>query len=328
MIRRRRLVILMAVILVGACALPGESPTLPPSSIPSPSASVALTSTPSETPSSPLPSPIPATPSPTPATTQAPSAAPTSGETMTVRAYLFLADTASAGPFLVPVLRNVPRSVAAATSAMLALLAGPSATELAADPKISTTIPAGTELLGITIKNGLATVDLSDAFASGGGSFSVEGRLAQVVYTLTQFATVDRVRFELGGVPVTVFSSEGIVLDQPVTRVTYRDEFLPPIFVDRPAWGASLANPGRVRGLADVFEAQFLIALLDGNGRSLVARPVKASCGTGCWGTFDVTLSYDVAKTQWGTLRVWDPSEKDGSAQAVREYPVYLHPAP
>jgi germination protein M len=247
---------------------------------------------------------------------------------MTVRAYFFLADRAGAGPFLVPVLRNVPRSAAAAKAAMVALLDGPSARELAADPQISTTIPAGTGLLGVTIKNGLATVDLSGTFASGGGTFSVQGRLAQVVYTLTQFATVDRVRFELGGVPVSVFSSEGIVLDQPVTRLTYRDEYLPPIFVDRPAWGASLANPGRVSGLADVFEAQFRVALLDGNGRSLVDRPVKASCGTGCWGTFDVTLSYDVARAQWGTLRVWDPSEKDGSQQSVREYPVYLHPAP
>jgi N-acetylneuraminic acid mutarotase len=46
-------------------------------------------------------------------------------------------------------------------------------------------------------------------------------RLAQVVYTLTQFPTVRRVRFALDGTPVNVFSSEGIVLDHPVGRGDY-----------------------------------------------------------------------------------------------------------
>ena len=87
-------------------------------------------------------------------------------------------------------------------------------------------------------------------------------------------------------------------------------------------------NPGRVTGLANVFEAQFRIALLDRNDKVLVDVPVVASCGTGCWGTFDVTVSYDVARAQWGTLRVWDISEYSGKPAAVREYPVYLRPSP
>ena len=29
-----------------------------------------------------------------------------------------------------------------------------------------------------------------------------------------------------------------------------------------------------------------------------------ATCGTGCWGTFDVRIPYSVSKAQWGTLRV------------------------
>ena len=41
-------------------------------------------------------------------------------------------------------------------------------------------------------------------------------RLAQVVYTVTQFDTVKSVRFHLDGEPVDVFSGEGIVLDKPV----------------------------------------------------------------------------------------------------------------
>jgi germination protein M len=245
---------------------------------------------------------------------------------MIVRAYFLLGDAAGGDPALVPVLRTVPKIKAAAKAAMTTLLAGPSAAERSATPRIRTTIPAATELLGINISDGLATVDLSADFAMGGGTFSVRARLAQVVYTLTQFSTVDRVSFRLDGKPVTVFSSEGILLKKPVTRATYRDDFLPPIFVDRPAWGAALLSPGHVTGLANVFEAQFRIALLDRKGRVLVDRPVLASAGTGVWGRFDVTLTYHVSTAQWGTLRVWDISERDGSRVAVREYPIYLRP--
>ncbi len=246
---------------------------------------------------------------------------------MVVRAYFLLGDPAGGDPGLVPVLRTVPKRPATARAAMTALLAGPSANERSASPRISTLVPAGTELLDIEISGGLATVDLSGAFAVGGGSFSMRGRLAQVVFTLTQFSTVDRVSFKLDGKPVSTFSSEGIILDKPVTRATYRDDFLPPIFVDRPAWGAALLTPGRIAGLANVFEAQFRIALLDRTGKALVDEPVTATCGTGCWGRFALTLSYDVSKAQWGTLRVWDLSEADGQPIEVRDYPVYLRPS-
>jgi germination protein M len=267
---------------------------------------------------------------------------------MIVRAY-FVMEDGSGGevvnePTLVPVLRTVPKSTATATAAMKALLAGPSATERAKTWPMKTLIPAGSKLLGIEISGGLATVDLSAGFVSlspddvgDGGVFELRGRLAQVVYTLTQFTTVDRVNFKLEGKPVKVLfgmpdpvdgSSEALVLDKPVTRATYRDRYLPLIFVDRPAWGAALLNPGRVTGLANVFEAQFRIALLDRNDKVLVDTPVRASCGTGCWGRFDVTLSYHVASAQWGTLRVWDISEHSGKPVAVREYPVYLRPSP
>jgi germination protein M len=245
---------------------------------------------------------------------------------MIVRAYFFLDDAASGDPALVPVLRTVPKSKATAKAAMRMLLAGPSAKERAASPRVRTLVPGDTRLLGFNISDGLATVDLSRDFESGGGTFSLRGRLAQVVYTLTQFSTVDRVNFRLDGKAVTVFSSEGILLRKPVTRATYRADFLPPIFVDRPAWGAALLSPGHVTGLANVFEAQFGVALLDRRGRVLVDRAVMATAGTGTWGRFDVTLSYDVSTAQWGTLRVWDNSERDGGVESLREYPVYLRP--
>ena len=258
-----------------------------------------------------------------PSPSEGPSASP-AGTTI-VRAYFFLAGPqGSAG--IVPVLREIPATTGVAKAAMTALLAGPNGKEAAATPGISTTIPAGTQLLGLSINNGVATVDLSREFESGGGSASVLGRLGQVVYTLTQFPSVKSVLFEVEGREVHAFGGEGAVLDGPVGRSDY-GEVLPNIFVDRPAWGAALGNPGRVSGNANVFEATFRITLLDGSGKQLVDQQAMATCGTGCRGTFDVTIRYDVPKAQWGTLRVWDGSAKDGSPQDVREYPVWLTPA-
>jgi hypothetical protein len=102
---------------------------------------------------------------------------------------------------------------------------------------------------------------------------------------------------------------------------------LPAIFVDRPASGGAIGNPARVAGSADVFEATFRVTLLDGRGRTLVDQQVMATCGSGCRGTFDVMLRYDVPEAQWGTLRAWDGSARDGTPENVREYPVWLTPA-
>lgn len=247
--------------------------------------------------------------------------APTQGTT-TVRAYFYLGSfTDNSG--LVPVLREIPKTQAVGAAAMNALLAGPNDAELGARPAMYTVIPEGTRFLGLRIEGGIATVNLSREFESGGGSAAVVGRLAQVVYTLTQFPTVQGVRFELDGEPVEVFGGEGVVLSEPVGRDDYYDQ-LPTIFVDRPAWGGVLANPARVTGLANTFEATFQVRIANEAGRALASGPVMATCGTGCWGTFDVTISYDVASAGWGTLQVYELSAKDGSVVNRTEYPVWL----
>jgi spore germination protein GerM len=101
------------------------------------------------------------------------------------------------------------------------LLAGPSAAEQETWPLLATAIPEGTDLLGLTISDGVAKVDLSSEFESGGGTWSVTARLAQVVYTLAQFDTVDAVEFSIDGEVVELFSGEGLVLDGPQSPEDY-----------------------------------------------------------------------------------------------------------
>jgi len=317
---RRLVTVLLAVTaLIGACnAATGPLGSVPPAST-GPEPSVDLGSpdvTPSAAPSDqPSLEPSGSTSSPSP------SASPTG--TTILRTYFWLGgQQRSAG--LVAVLRTVPGTKSVATAAMNALLAGPTATE-SGDRMISTAVPVGSQLLGLTIKDGVATVDLSSEFESGGGSVSVLTRLGQVVYTLTQFPSVKTVLFLIEGQPANVFSSQGIVLDKPVGRSDYV-QLLPAIWVDRPAFGAAIGNPAHVTGSADEFEATFRVAILDGNGKVLADQQVMATCGSGCRGTFDVTIAYAVSKAQYGTLRAYNPSAKDGTPEDIRDYRVWLTP--
>jgi hypothetical protein len=207
------------------------------------------------------------------------------------------------GEQLVRQTRSLESTPLVATAAMKALLAGPSSAELASG--LGTSVPAGTKLLGISIKKGVATVDLTSQYQSGGGSLSMKARLAQVVYTLTQFPTVRAVLFHLDGEPVNVFSGEGIVLDHPVGRKDYED-LLPVIAVDKPVAGERVTSPVRVSGSANVFEANVTVQVLDENGKVLVSTFTTATCGTGCRGTYAVPVTFKVDHEQPGTIVVHD----------------------
>jgi spore germination protein GerM len=264
------------------------------------------------------------TPVTTTTTTAATTTEPT-GEGQVV--YLLLdeldAEDGSPGPYLVPVFREAGTAGSAAESVMNLLLEGPNSGETSGIPAISTAIPPGTSLLGVTVDSGIATVDLSGEYDDGGGSFGMVARLAQVVFTLTRLPNVDGVLFSIDGATVTTFSSEGIELDGPQNREGYLDS-LPPVFVDTPAWGDPVTSPVGVSGLSNVFEASSQVMLTDDDGASLFEDHVTATCGTGCWGEWSVDIPYSVDREQFGALIVWEISAKDGSQVNVREYPVLL----
>jgi germination protein M len=228
------------------------------------------------------------------------------------------------GPFLIAVHREIPSTPRIALATLRELFDGPSAADLELIEGISTAVPTSALVLDVAIVDGVATVDLSREFESGGGSLSMFARLAQVVYTLSQWPTVDEVAFELDGQPVTVFSGEGIVLDGPVARDDYVD-LLPRVFVDAPAAGAELRSGDRVTGVAAVFEATFEYRLTDAGGAVLAEGFESTDNGTG-WGVFDWAVTFDVDERQQGSLTVWEESARDGSDQAVRSTPLVLVP--
>jgi germination protein M len=211
------------------------------------------------------------------------------------------------------------------TAAIEDLLAGP--TPLEARAGVTTVIPVGTRLLGLTITKGVATVDLSSEFESGGGSASMWARLAQVACTLDQFETVKGVSFELDGRPVDLFSGEGIILDHPVRCRDY-EELLPVILVEHPAIGQRVESGVTVSGSANVFEANVTVRVLDAGGTELSRGFTTATCGTGCRGTFSMDVDFEVTHEQAGTIVISD-DDAAGTGKPPHEVriPVTLMPS-
>lgn len=268
---------------------------------------------------SPAASPEPSVP---PEQSLSPEPSPTSGKTFTYELWFALPNELG-GPYLFVTSRTEPFTPGVGRAALTALLAGPNELERSVD--VGTAVPTGTRLLGLDIDGGIATVDLSGAFESGGGTASTTMRLAQVVYTLTQFPTVKGVRFRLDGRPVSVFGGEGIVLDRPATRKDY-EALLPPILVEDPSVGERVESGLMVSGSANTFEANVRIRVVDGRGKILADTFTTATCGTGCRGTFEERVRFRRPSEpgEAGEIVVFESSAMDGSMINVVRIPIVL----
>lgn len=226
-----------------------------------------------------------------------------------------------------PVTRGVTATKAVIGAAVRSLLAGPTASDTRTSA--SSAVPAGTQLLGIALHGGVATVDLTSDFTAGGTGATERLRLAQLVYTVTQFPGVHGVLLHLDGAPVNALS-DGLVLANPMTRRSMGFPHLAPaITVTSPQPGARVHAPFTVRGVADVFEAGLTYKLLDAAGHELGSGASSASCGTGCPGTFSFTLDeLGVSHIQHGTLVISsaNASGLPGGGQQVRLPLVLLPP--
>jgi hypothetical protein len=256
---------------------------------------------------------------PTPVESSSPTAAPTAEPTDEEPAgetYVTIWETER--EFLAPSVRKVAKTERIGTAALELLVEGP------VTDSHGSAIPDGVEVLGLTIDAGDATVDLSKEFESGGGSTSMQLRVAQVVYTLTEFPTVERVFFKIDGRPVDAIGGEGVMVDG-VTRDDFED-FRPIISVDSPKPGASVGSPVHISGEANVFEATVSIQILDETGEVIKEAFTTATCGTGCWGTYETDVKYKVDHAQEGTIVVFESSAEDGSMLYPVEIPVTLEP--
>ncbi|HEY5295637.1 MAG TPA: Gmad2 immunoglobulin-like domain-containing protein [Gaiellaceae bacterium] len=150
----------------------------------------------------------------------------------------------------------------------------------------------------VQIANGTATVDLAQAPAE---------QVAEIVFTLTQFSSVQR---------VDVAGRTGLTRDDLAA-------YEPPILVETPAAGASVPATFTVSGTASVFEATLVVELRR-NGTVLVKQTVTASEGAPGRGTFSTTVHAPSAGG--ATIAAYAPSAADGTPQHEQDIAVTITP--
>lgn len=115
------------------------------------------------------------------------------------------------------VLKDIPRSDSPLSDALSALFAGPSEAE--AQRGLISLIPSGTRLLSAVVRDGIATISLSEEFRFN--QFGVEGAIAQlvqVVFTATTFPTVNAVQILIEGQKLEYLGAEGVWIGSPLGR--------------------------------------------------------------------------------------------------------------
>ena len=150
----------------------------------------------------------------------------------------------------------------------------------------------------ISISNGTATVERDDA---------TREQVAEMVYTLTQYPTIQR---------VDVAGKTGL------TRADVA-EFVPPILVERPAAGATTGKAIAVSGSASVYEATVVLELRQG-GKVVQKKVVTAAEGAPGRGPFSGTLVAPASGHY--VVAAYSPSAMDGSRQHEQDVPVTVTP--
>ncbi len=123
-------------------------------------------------------------------------------------------------PALQAVRRRIASEDSPLTDTMSSLLAKLSPAEERSG--LVTLIPSGTRLLDATVRGGTAYLDFNDRLRFN--SFGIDGlrvEVKQVVFTATQFPTVQRVQILIGGQVERYLSPEGMAIDEPLTRSSF-----------------------------------------------------------------------------------------------------------
>ena len=267
--------------------------------------------------SQPAPSPSPSAhvSAPATSTTAVPSTPPAPAVTATSRSLTPPARQTVVSVYLlsngfIAASHRVVFGSAVARAAVESLLVGPTATD-AAFGYVSK-VPTNVQLSGLTISDGTARLSLT-------GNVSVPAAgVAQLVCTLTQFSSVDRVAVSLNGNALTIPPAGA-----SLTRADL-EAMLPVVLVESPTVGDTVRTPLRVVGSANTFEAVFRLEVTDWDGRIVASVVAHAASGTGTRGTFDVTIPFAVNRTGIGELIASYNSPKDGSWVVVAEIPLHV----
>lgn len=191
-------------------------------------------------------------------------------------------------------------------------------------PGAARVLPLATEIKGINVKDGLATVDFSKEVldANVGASGEALG-IQSIVNTLTEFPEIEKVSFTVEGKTDEAMDWWGHVglYQQPFSR-DMSSVYEPAIWINSPQPGQKAASPLEVSGSARVFEATVNIRLVDNTGKTIAEGFTTASEGAPGRGDFKYSLEFNAASPGQGELEVFWTSPKDGKELDKVSVPV------
>lgn len=116
--------------------------------------------------------------------------------------------------------RLLPQSDSPMSDALQVLFAAPSVSEL--KDGVRTFIPPRTKLRSAWVKDGIAFINVSEEFQFN--QYGIDGAVAQlmqVVFTATEFATVQSVQFLIEGQKQDYLGAEGAWIGSPLSRTSF-----------------------------------------------------------------------------------------------------------
>ena len=119
---------------------------------------------------------------------------------------------------LIPVSRKIKNSSGLLQAAVNELVKGPTRSS-----GLSRTLPKDT-VISITLKEGLATLDLPAELNRLGGTTRVTGIIDSLLLTVSQFSAVESIHFLIEGEEATIFSAEGLLIEKPFPPRTLEDK--------------------------------------------------------------------------------------------------------
>jgi germination protein M len=252
----------------------------------------------------------------TPASTPASPTLTASPGTRQVTVYYLVSGTSRL--YLAPERHRVTRTPAIAKAALEELVHG-----TAQDPDHATPFPSAARINSVTISGKVATVDWSaDVLTASAGAETEKLGIQSIVYTLTEFSTITKVRFTVDGKASGTASNGRAIEDfwgheglagQPWDRDPQID-VLAPITLWTPLDGARSTGTLKLTGEGSTFEANVGIILRNAAGKVVKQTSTTASIGAPGRGTFSATLTFTPpASGQTWTLEVIEDSAKDGS---------------
>lgn len=211
--------------------------------------------------------------------------------------------------YLVRETHTIPKTKAVAKAVLEELLKNDAKTEGA-----FVSFREDQKILGVDIENGVATVNLSPEYLLQDQSGNAETySILAMVNTLTEFPSIEEVKFLVNGEKSQVGGLAGIKVPEKLVR----DLSLvlePEIWINTPEDGAVLSgNKVRIEGSAMVFEKTLHYKLEDKDGNVLVEDFLTMSEKLSVRDVFDFEIEIPETTAKEFKLSLYGLSGKDGS---------------